>query len=270
MRRRAWALALSVCAAMAPVASASTAAPIAACGRSVTAPAPPLGAGICVPVRPGQPVSAKLGSASATCALGFFFRDVRGATYATTGPNCAPPFAFDPGTTTWARGKGPAALDGRNGARIGEFAFRTSTDDGLGVSLIRLDRWITFDPQVCHYGGPTGITGEIATAPVPVVMVGPEGDVVGEAGSVARPGLAHNGLDDSRSVLVLGQSMVESGMPVMTEDGEVVGLAEWYTIRAGGPALFAVGIAVTRPIVWLAEAQRALRTRLTLLTAPLL
>ncbi|HVF20589.1 MAG TPA: hypothetical protein VNA14_10140 [Mycobacteriales bacterium] len=241
------------------------------------APVPPAGFGACTEVRPGDLVNAHLGTTSKTCALGFFFRDRRGVVYASTGSECAPPFAFEEKITTWPAGRGPAAADGRQGNRIGEFAFRIAVGE-LQLALIRLDRAVPVNPQVCQYGGPIGIESAVTDDPTTLVMVGPQGGFatwdlspyIKTEGSVLRPGLAHNGLHDKDVIIVTGETTAEEGMPVLTSDGKAVGIASSYSSDSNGPAGINVGIAVTRPAKPIAVAEKLLRTKLTMLTAPLL
>ena len=241
------------------------------------APVPPAGFGTCVAVRPGDIVTSYLREQSKTCALGFFYRDRRGDVYATTGSECVPPFAFEENVTAWPAGRGHEALDGHRGQRIGEFAFRIAVGD-LKLALIRLDRSVPVNPQVCQYGGPIGVETAVTDEPTTLVMVGPEGGMatwdaspfIATEGSVMRPGLANNGLYDNGVILVSGETMNEEGMPVLTSDGKAVGIAASYVANQTGPGGINFGIAITRPAKPIAVAEKMLRTKLTMLTAPLL
>lgn len=260
-----------------PVAPLATCAyPSADASAAARAPVPPAGYAQCPKIRPGDYLFSKFGDASASCVIGFLYRDRRGDTYFSTGADCVPPYNFNAIVTTWAPGKGPAALDGRSGQRIGEWAFRYDKA-GVTMSLVRLDRGVAFDPQVCHYGGPTGLNTDVSTAPEQVVMVGPQGGTtsyefgpVSTAGSVLRPGFADAGLYHRDRVLVTGQMMIESGMPVLTTDGRAVGTAEWYGVEERPVTVMQIGLVVNRPTLPMFMAGKALRTSFTMLTAPLL
>ncbi len=276
--RRALVSVLLAVASAAPVAHANTTGHQCASGPAVTGArraVPPVGYASCMSVRPGDMLYATLDGGSSSCVAGFLYSDRRGDAYIATGGNCAPPWEFAEPITTWKRGRGPVALDARNGKRIGEWAFRVVEGD-VSMSLVRLDAGVPFDPQLCQYGGPTALTTDVSSDPVQLVMVGPlagltESDFYfGRSnGSMSRPALAHGGLYDRDVILVQGGSLTESGMPVVTADGEAVGLADFYVVRERGAAGYDAGLVVTRLARPIAIAEKVMRTRLTLLTAPL-
>lgn len=249
--------------------------------RSAPAPTPPVGHGECPRIRPGDQLYAKLGTLYEYCVVGFIYRDHRGELYFSTGPQCAPPFAFDEPVTTWPKGKGPVAYDGPDGDPIGQFVFRTYDEDtSLGMSLVRVARNVAVDAQVCQFGGPLGVAEGQSRDVKQLVSVGPDFGWVGRGpegitaldGTTARPAVAHHGFYDSGLVLVTGQAWIDqTGSPVLTADGLALGvMSDWYTANTSpGPGIN-YGIAVTRPHHPLLAARRALRTTFTMLTAPLL
>lgn len=244
-----------------------------AAAASSAIPVPPVGVSRCPEVRPGVFVSSRIAESRSFCTLGFLYRDKRGTVYASTGADCAAPFVFEPGVRTWPKGKGPVALD-EGERRIGEFAFRFDVG-AVSMSLIRVDPGVRVNPQVCHYGGPTGLVTSVDTVPRPVVVVGPEGNLhslsvagVTAGGSVSRPGFAHRGLDSLESVVVMAQSLSEEGMPVVDVEGRVIGTAGALLEFRGFAGDF--GMHVDRPMIPIRAAEQALRTTLTLMTAPLL
>ena len=80
-----------------------------------------------------------------------------GSRYIGTAGHCIlgeSPIGGDVGEESWAPGTGPVARDG-DGNRIGEFAYAI-LQDPKDFALIRLDPGVAANPQMCHFGGPTG------------------------------------------------------------------------------------------------------------------
>ncbi|TME68191.1 MAG: hypothetical protein E6I48_17045, partial [Chloroflexi bacterium] len=147
--------------------------------------AAPVGVTACPGVRPGAIVNSDVGQ----CTFNFVFAGSDGRTYIGTAGHCilgASPFGGDVGEMSWAPGTGPVAQDA-GGARIGEFAYAILLDP-KDFSLIRVDPGVAVSPQVCHFGGPTGIN---ADTPSDLVVLHHYGNGVG-VGSVlpARTALA--------------------------------------------------------------------------------
>src|SRR5207247_6557518 len=119
--------------------------------------AAPFGTGTCPGVRPGAIVLSDVGQ----CTLNFLFVGSDGSRYIGTAGHCilgASPFGGDVGEMSWTPGTGPVAQDA-GGARIGEFAYAILLDP-KDFSLIRVDPGVAVSPQVCHFGGPTGINAD--------------------------------------------------------------------------------------------------------------
>ncbi len=241
------------------------------------APVPPVGLAACPEVRPGDSLYSEFGDSSSRCVIGPMYADRRGNRYFITGPDCAPPYAFEAAVTTWTFGKGPIALDGRSGKRIGEWVFRFSASSG-GLSMVRLYPGIQANPQICQYGGPTGLNTAVSEDPTTLVMVGDQGGFLSYdlrpyadvQSSLMRPGVAAEGLYDPNLVLVAAENVVEYGMPVVTDDGLLVGISDYYGSEQRGSVVgISTGMVVVRPTKPMTVAAKVLRTTFTLLTAPL-
>ena len=109
----------------------------------------------CPGVRPGAIVDSDTGQ----CTFNFVFSGSDGRTYIGTAGHCILP---SDGEQSWAPGTGPEARDS-TGARIGEFAYAV-LQDPKDFSLIRVDAGVPVNPQMCHFGGPTGINSDITSA----------------------------------------------------------------------------------------------------------
>lgn len=206
------------------------------------------------------------------CTLAFLFRGGDGRDYIATAGHCIlgeGPFASDVGERTWAPGQGPAARDA-SGRRIGEFAYAI-LQDPYDFSLIRLDPGVTASPQVCHFGGPTGIYTTRASSPQLLHWFG-HGLLFSQtvpARSAVAPSTA-----DPDHVFAVGVALPgDSGSGVITPNGAAVGILVTVGVHAGSVGTSGVDagtIGITRLAPQLARAERALGTSLALRTAPLL
>lgn len=234
----------------------------AACTTHTTgAHADPFGTEDCPGVRPGT----LLHSGSEDCTFGFVFQGSDHRRYVATAGHCA----FDPdperspaATKTWKPGTGPV-VTGADGRQVGRFAYATLASTFKDFALVRLDRGVTADPQMCHFGGPTTLTTAVHNDDVQVHYYS-QGVGVGDY-VPARTGDAFFGLYRADYVYFYGAaSPGDSGGPVIDATGAAVGIITDLTTPFTG------NIGVNRLADHLAAAQKALKIKLTLLTAPTL
>ncbi|MGH9190725.1 MAG: trypsin-like serine protease [Acidimicrobiales bacterium] len=218
----------------------------------------PLGLiGACPSVRPGSPVRTPLG----LCSLNFMFKGSDGFTYMGTAGHCVLQ-----GTPTkeiaWGPGEGPPAAD-VNKNPIGRFAYAVQ-DGRRDFSLIRLIDGVQANPQVCFFGGPTGLDNG-PVQPLGSLHQFGQGRLFG-AIIPARSQLALEANPDQ----VLGAGLAapgDSGGPLLTDDGRAAGV-----VVATGPALLglvATGVVFsTRLGPQLQRATEVTGVRYELQTAP--
>jgi hypothetical protein len=219
----------------------------------------PIGASKCPGIRPGAAVRTDKGR----CTLNFVFRGSDGSTYVGTAGHCVlgdGVLLEDVGERTWARGAGPVARDGA-GNRIGEFAYAVLLAP-KDFSLIRLDPTVVANPQMCHFGGPTGINSDRRGATL--LQHYGQGVLTGRT-LPARTGLTFGTHDPHRTFALALATPGDSGGPVTTTDGRAYGL------------LFALGAAIgnetgnagiTRIGPQIVRAQEMLGVGMALVTAP--
>lgn len=237
-----------------------------ACSPIALATALPVGlVGGCPGVRPGAAVLTPIG----TCTLNFMWKGSDGDTYMGTGGHCILE-GGDVIEASWDRGDGPEVGDDQ-GNRIGEFAYAV-LDDPRDFALVRLDPGLTASPQMCHFGGPTGINSDTpALAPTLLQQYG-QGVVVGQL----VPGRTHValGMPDPDHVFAAGIVLPgDSGSGVTTPDGRAVGVVVSLGLHTGSLGLSGVDagtIGITRLSPQLAAAAQFTGTTYTLQTAPLL
>ena len=226
----------------------------------------PVGVSRCPGVRPGGRVQSKVGF----CTFNFLFRSPDGQRYMGTAGHCIlgmtePP----PGQTselTWAPGAGPEAKDA-GGVRIGEFVYAI-LEDPKDFALIRLDPGVEASPEMCHFGGPTGLNGDETPDIVELEYYGlgvGVGTVLPARSAVAA------GLPDPDHVYAFGAALPgDSGSGVISSDGRAVGVL--VSVGIHGLGIYENGIdfgtiGITRLGPQLARAQEKLHTALELVTA---
>jgi len=228
--------------------------------------AAPVGTGPCPGVRPGAIVNSDTGQ----CTFNFLFQGSDGRRYIGTAGHCIlgeSPVGGDVGEESWAPGTGPEARDG-NDQRIGEFAYAI-LQDPKDFALIRLDPGVAADPQMCHFGGPTGVNADM---PSSLVTLQHFGNGIG-VGSVlpARTAFAI-GMPDPDHVFAQGAIVPgDSGSAIISDDGRAVGVivtvgVHSSSIGTGGIDAGVMGITRLPPQV--ARAQQVLGLALSLQTAP--
>lgn len=226
--------------------------------RPFTAHAPPVGVTACPGVRPGAFV--EVPATNTTCTLGFLLRDRSGRSYMTTAGHCA---AAEGTKRIWKRSTGPRAY-GSDGRAIGAFSFveiRGTRDFGL----ILLDSSIRPNPQVCHFGGPTGLNLQRSNDPAVVQFYG-QAEVLSMA-APARSGIVRHTRDPD---LVYAQAPIylgDSGGPWLTADGRALGYLTHIVGYAGVPSADTGTALVRRLGPPVAAAEVALKTKLSLVTA---
>jgi len=217
------------------------------------------GSEACGGVRPGSPVLTPVGQ----CTLNFLWRGSDGDAYIGTAGHCLLE-GTDRTEAVYGPGDGPQARDAA-GHPIGEFAY-AALDSVGDFALIRLYPDVQASPEICRFGGPTGMDAGALPPLTPLHHVG-RGSLTGSL-VPARTQLVVDG-SDIRMVTGLGvASAGDSGSPVLSLDGRAVGV-----VVATGPALplaptglfvFSVRIAPE-----MGRASAAMGVAFDLVTAPL-
>lgn len=193
--------------------------------------------------------------------MGYLLRgkDAKGKTanYITTVGN----FVFTTfGTKTWKAGTGPQARDGL-GKKFGSFVYAAHTDtpEYTSFGLILVDPKVKVDGQVCHFGGPTGLFKGSGLGPAVVEYYG--NGTAAQTLSPARSAIA-TGVGDSANAVSQGLwAPGDEGAPVLA-GGAALGYFDGG-IGAGGNG---AGFVVSRLDQWIARAQKALNTKLQLVS----
>jgi hypothetical protein len=179
----------------------------------------PVGTGSCPGVRPGAEVQSEIG----LCTLNFLFATPAGERFIGTAGHCIlgeGPVAGNAGEKTWAKGTGPVAKDS-TGHRMGEFAYAVLADP-KDFALIRLDPGVEASPEMCNYGGPTGINDDISDGPKVLEYFG---NGVGIGSTVPARSAVALGFPNADHVYAAGLALPgDSGSGVITDDGRAVGV----------------------------------------------
>jgi hypothetical protein len=221
--------------------------------------AEPFGTTACPGVRPGAWIEAPRGT---VYTMGFVLKGIdakgKSATYVTTVGG----YVYRAyGTKVWSPAAGPRAYNSA-GRVIGRFVYAVHIDtpDATSFGLVKLDKGVKANPQVCHFGGPTGVYKETGTAPFTVQYYGQ--GVPADSVSPARTGSAL-GSPNAETVFMQGIiGLGDEGGPALV-DGAALGYIDGAVGGGGGGA----GFAVSRLGPWLTKAQKALKVRFTLQTA---
>jgi hypothetical protein len=172
----------------------------------------------------------------------------------------------DVGEQTWAAGSGPVARDGE-GNRIGEFAYAI-LQDPKDFALIRLDPGVAANPQMCHFGGPTGVNSDQGADPVVLQHFG-QGLGVGSV-VPGRSALAI-GMPDPDHVYAQGAVVPgDSGSGIISDDGRAVGVIVTTGIHSssiGSSGVDAGLMGITRLAPQVARAQQVTGVSYSLQTA---
>lgn len=223
--------------------------PLAARARTASA----VGTEGCSGVRPG----AYFRTPHTGCSFNFLFRGADGYRYIGSAGHCL----LAPGETTkrtWRLGFGPL-IRSDSGAVVGRAAYAVVGGEH-DFSLIRLNRDVKASPQMCHFGGPTAIDDTYTEGPALLEHYGQ-----GRTVSDVTPGRTAVTTDtrgaDTVTAFGIG-NFGDSGSGIM-RDGRALGVIVALVI--GEPR---GNMLITRLLPQLEEAERALRTKLTLQTAP--
>jgi hypothetical protein len=232
--------------------------------------AAPAGVGTCPGVRPGGVVVSDTGQ----CTMNFLFEGGDGRRYIGTAGHCIlgdSPIGGDVGEQSWAVGTGPEARDG-DGTRIGEFAYAI-LQDPKDFALIRLDAGVDSNPQMCHFGGPTGTNSDNPGLDSPTVLQ-LFGNGVGIGTVLPARSMVAFGMPDPDHVFAQGVVLPgDSGSGVISADGRAVGVAVTTGLHSssiGTSGIDAGEVGITRLAPQVTQAQSVLGISLTLLTAPTL
>lgn len=219
----------------------------------------------CPGVRPGGQVQTEIG----LCTFNFLFHAPDGHRYIGTAGHCilgvSGPTGPDVGEKVYPVGGGPEALV--SGERVGEFAYAV-LESPKDFALIRLDPGVEASPEMCHFGGPTGVNTDETPDPVTVEYYG-NGVGVGTV-LPARSGVAL-GLPSPDHVYAVGLAVPgDSGSGVISNDGRALGVLVTTGLHGLGfsdNGIDAGTMGITRLAPQVARAQEALGTTLTLQTA---
>ena len=256
------------------------------CGALIGVPtaSTPVGTGGCPGVRPG---SRLLNNFNGLCTANFLFRSPDGTRYIGTAAHCigeAEGGGDDPHERVWPPGSGPKALDGE-GRKIGRFAYGALQSHGTGVgvtydrnfALIRLDPGIESSPEMCFFGGPSGLYTDDPAGTLVLHYYG-SGETGGDV-LPARSGVAQ-GTPQPNYLSATGVAFAgDGGSPVVTSEGQALGMlvtfsphGVGFSTEPGGPPPAYVEsqqgtIGITRLAPQLARASEAMGIPLELVTA---
>jgi hypothetical protein len=241
-----------------------------------TAGPAPVGLGSCKGVRPGariQIARPDLGrDARASCTMNFIYRgrDARGRTtmYVGTAGHCAIPEADAAGGVerAWRPGRGPIAWDG-DGRAIGRVSYAV-----LGgvrdFALVRLSPRTSYDPQMCHFGGPRGVNNERTNA---TVTLRHYGQGLGTSLVPARTSVARGTPDPDRVLAMGAVAPGDSGSGVLAPDGRAIGVVVTVGGHVAGSVLSPQTgtVGMTRVGPQLARAGAVLQQTMRIVQAPL-
>ncbi len=195
-------------------------------------------------VQPGARMTSPAG-----CTLAWIVRDATGNLYQATAGHCV----------------GASSIVSADGVgRIGVVAWRMCCGLGNDMALIRLDRGVydRVDPTLCHWGGPDRIGG--ATMGEKVLTYG-FGTIYGSTVATrARAGVGW-AMNHGDAQYVGMMQPGDSGAPVMSENGEAVGVHVQSSLSAASVRIDPSFKYATRLDVGLARAEAALGTSFALM-----
>lgn len=197
------------------------------------------------------------------CTLNFLWRGSDGHRYMGTAGHCT--LESQVGDRVEAGG----------GGRIGVLAYRVfdTRKDGHDFALVRLDPGVKASPQMRYWGGPTKAYTAMSDQSQTLKFAG---QATGIAYAAPNRELLATAVTRPEIILVTGPaSFNDSGAGVITPDGQAAGLITTLAgshvparTSASGGVEVGEGQIVRIPYA-VAQAEKALRARLTLQTAPL-
>jgi len=224
----------------------------------------PVGVGSCPGVRPGAEVQTEIG----LCTLNFLFEAPDHQRFIGTAGHCilgSGPVADNAGEKTWPKGGGPVAKDSA-GHRIGEFAYAI-LQEPKDFSLILLDPGVEASPEMCDFGGPTGINDDINGDPKVLEYWG---NGVGIGSTVPARSAVAVGFPNADHVYAAGLALPgDSGSAVISDDGRAVGVLVTTGVHGFGydqNGLDFGTMGITRLAPQMAQASKVLGTQLSRVT----
>jgi hypothetical protein len=227
----------------------------------------PVGIGTCPGVRPGAEVQSQVG----LCTLNFLFETPDHERFIGTAGHCIlggdnPINDENAGEKTWPKGAGPVAKDS-TGHRFGEFAYAI-LQDPKDFALIRIDPGVQASPEMCNFGGPTGVNDDVSAGPKVLEYFG---NGIGIGSTVPARSAVADGFPSPDHVYAVGLALPgDSGSAVISEDGRAVGVlvttgVHGFGVDQNGVDFGTMGI--TRIAPQMARAAEALHVNLALVTA---
>lgn len=221
----------------------------------------PVATGTCPGVRPGAYVGTEGGGG---CTFNFVYDGFGpdGASlgrYIGTAGHCV---TDGGGPVVWADGEGPKAFDSED-RHIGNYVFAVNDGD-RDFAVIKLLPGVEANPEMCHWGGPTGVFTELPDEQVELKHFG-QGIGMGEtipARTAWAPRMTSPDTTRAWGVVTFG----DSGSGVITAAGEAVGVA--VTIGFGSSSDEEGTIGITRLAPQLELAGDSLGADFELVTAP--
>jgi hypothetical protein len=133
---------------------------------------------------------------------------------------------------------------------------------------VRVDKGLAVSPQVCHFGGPTGLNADRLNDPAVLNFYGQAENV--SAVLPARSGITLNTRGEDYVYAQAPIDLGDSGGPWLTEDGRAIGYLT-HILGYGPQPSTDVGIALVRRLgPQVQRAEKELGIDLKLVTAPVL
>ena len=227
----------------------------------------------CKGVRPGSEIRIPKGDSTGLCTLNFLFvgtdANRQKHVYMGTAGHCLlaeTNVDREKGEHHWAPGKGPVVQD-PSGKRIGEFAYAILSGP-KDIGLIRIDYGVAVSPQMCWFGGPTGVNNDRTTNTVNIHHYG-HGLAIGDV-APARTSVAY-GMRNKDEVTALGVVIPgDSGGAAISSDGRAVGVVVSIGASFSASPMAFGTVGITRLAPQIAQAEKVLKQRIRMVTAPLL